>query len=135
MILLAEAGRAKDIANALGPFQDYEGDRKVGDTIAELDDLRHNLRELKRSIDDRGRNVDSLFKDDVELLQHSVAYTLGDVWAILGSMPEQPIGHDYYRAWKDISKHTQYSSRSQSLPDRLHKYNLFSMALVRKINR
>jgi hypothetical protein len=135
MILLAEAGRAKEIAQALGPFQEYERDPRIGDTIAELDDLRHHLRELSASLDDRRRYVDTLFRDDVELLQHSVAYTLGDVWTILGQMPQEPIGHDYRLAWKDISRHCQYSSRSQSLPDRLHTYNNFAMALVRKLNR
>lgn len=138
MILLAAAGRAKDIATALGAFLghfDRDREKDISDTIAELDELRHSLRELHRPLDDRRRYVDGLFRDDVELLQHSVAYTLGDVWTMLGRIPTQPIGHDYRMAWKDISRHCQYSSRTKSLPDRLHQYNMFAMALTRNINR
>ena len=135
MILLAEAERARDIASIFELFRRYDRDEHIADAVGELNDLQSNLRDLDRSILARNGVVDNgeLF-GDLELLQHSVAYTLQDVWTILGQMPDQAIGHDYRAAWKMIQKHCT-SSRQYDLAKRLNIYNLFARALVRQLNR
>ena len=135
MILLPEADRAKDIAAILERFRNYDRDNGITDAIGYLNDLRHFLRDLDRSIVARNGVIDNVdLIDDLELLQHSVAYTLQDVWAILGQMPDQPIGHDCRAAWREIERHCK-SSRQQSLVGRLKMYNLFASALLRQLNR
>lgn len=136
MILLAEAERARDITSILDLFRkNIDRDESVADAIDELKNLRYLLQDLDRSIVARNGVVNNVeLFDDLELLQHSVAYTLQDVWTILGQMPDQAIGHDYRAAWKSIQKHCS-SSRQQSLARRLNMYNLFARALVRQLNR
>jgi hypothetical protein len=136
MILLAEAERAKDIAAAFDAFRRYDGNEEIVTAIELLGHLRHNLRELDRGITARRGVVNNteLF-DDLELLQHSVAYTLQDVWLLLGMMlPEQAISHDYRAAWKEIQRHCS-SSSSRGLCQRLDMYILFCRALIRQLNR
>jgi hypothetical protein len=136
MILLAEAERAKDIAAAFDAFRRYDGNEEIVTAIELLGHLRHNLRELDRGITARRGIVNNteLF-DDLELLQHSVAYTLQDVWLLLGMMlPEQAISHDYRAAWKEIQRHCSGSS-SRGLCQRLDMYFLFCRALIRQLNR
>lgn len=136
MILLAEAERARDITSILDLFRkSIDRDESITDAINELKNLRYLLQELDGSIIARNGVVNNVeLFDDLELLQHSVAYTLQDVWTILGQMPDQAIGHDYRAAWKSIQRHCS-SSLQQSLAKRLHMYNLFARALVRQLNR
>lgn len=135
MILLAEAERARDITSILDSFRKFDRDESIADAVDELKNLRYLLQDLDKSIIARKGVVNNVeLFDDLELLQHSVAYTLQDVWAILGQLPDQAIGHDYRSTWKSIQKHCA-SSRQQSLPKRLNMYNLFARALVRQVNR
>ena len=135
MILLAAAERAKDISQILGKIRDYDRDESIDAATRQLANLHYQLCELDQSIVARhGVVKNAIFADDLELLQHSVAYTLQDIWTILGRMPDQAIGHDYRQAWKDISFHCR-TSRKQSLPVRLEMYSLFAAALVRQLRR
>ena len=136
MILLAEAERAKEISKILDTFRGYDPDnrRTIEATIDRLDDLSAVLRDLDRLIEAQDGLVSSMFADDLEMLQHSVAYTLGDLWTILGAMPDQSIGHDYRTTWKDIAIHCR-SARKESLPMRIETYALFAAALCKVLKR
>ena len=132
MILLAEAERAKDIANVLEKFRDYDPDRAIDSTINKIRDLTPVLRELAANIERQDGVVSRGFADDLELLQHSVAYTLQDIWTILGRMPSHHISHDYRDAWKQIQLHSR-ATRTQSLAMRIETYCLFAAALRRHL--
>lgn len=135
MILLPAAERAEDIASIFELFRRHDRDEQIADAASELKTLSSRLRDLDRSIAARNGVVDSIeLIDDLELLQHSLAYTLQDVWTILGQMPDQAIGHDYRTAWKTIQKHCT-TGRQQSFAKRLGMYSLFALALVRQLNR
>lgn len=78
MILLAEAERAKEIVQILETFRGYHDDperRSIESTIDRLQDLRTISRDLDSLIEARDGVVSRIFADDLELLQHSVAYT------------------------------------------------------------
>ncbi|RMZ76062.1 hypothetical protein DV737_g5008, partial [Chaetothyriales sp. CBS 132003] len=134
MILLAEATRAKEIASILDGFRDYETNnrRAIDTTVTNLEDLSNVLRDLDSYIDARGGLLSPKFAADLELLQHSVAYTLGDLWAILGSMPDECIAIDYRDTWKNIVAHTESAGR-QSLHRRIETYTFFATALCREL--
>jgi hypothetical protein len=136
MILLAEAERARDISAILDRFRrSIDRDENVAETAEELTNLSHLLQNLDRSIIARNGVINNVeLFDDLELLQHSVAYTLQDVWTILGQMPDQAIGHDYRMAWKSIQRHCS-TAQHPSLARRLKTYNLFARALVKRLNR
>ena len=136
MILLAEAERAKEIANILESFRgsDPDNQRTVETTIDRLHDLSMVLRDLDRFIEAQDGVVSRIFADDLELLQHSVAYTLGDLWTILGDMPDQCIGHDYRATWKKIAAHCR-NARKESLHMRIETYTVFAAALCRILRR
>jgi hypothetical protein len=132
MILLAEAERAKEVAKILDTFRgsDPNNQRAIETTIVRLDDLSLVLRDLDRQIEVRDGVVSKIAADDLELLQHSVAYTLGDIWMILGDMPDECIGHDYRAAWKDIVANCR-SAGNQSIHMRIDTYAVFAAALCR----
>lgn len=132
MIIFAEAERAKDIAKILGKFREYDADTTISASISRLDDLSQVLFELARLIDARDGVVSRIDADDLELLQHSVAYTLGDLWTIIGRLPAQAIGHDYRDAWKQICLHCR-STKRQSLPMRIETYSLFAAAICKHL--
>ena len=136
MILLAEAERAKEIAKIIDTFRNHDRDNRktIEATIDRLNDLSAVVQNLDRLIDAQDGLVSSMFADDLELLQHSVAYTLGDLWTILGNMPDQCIGHDYRDTWKEISIYCR-SARTESLPMRIETYALFAAALCRVLKR
>ena len=134
MIVLQEAERAKDIANILGRFRDYDQDPNISGAVSHLKDLSQVLRELARLIEAKDGLVSRIVADDLELLQHSVAYTLADIWTIIGLMPDQAIGHDYRDAWKRICLHCR-NTRKQSLSMRIETYCLFAAAISRHLRR
>lgn len=134
MILLAAAERAKDISSALGKFREYDPDNTITSAISHLKDLTQVLRELARLIEVKDGVVSRIVADDLELLQHSVAYTLEDIWTIIGRLPDQAIGHDYRDAWKTICIHCRNTKR-QSLPMRIETYCLFAAAICRHLRR
>lgn len=134
MILLAEAERAKDISSALGKFREYDPDNTIPFAISNLKDLTHVLRELARLVEFKDGVVSRIVADDLELLQHSVAYTLEDVWTIIGRLPAQAIGHDYRDAWKAICIHCR-NTRKQSLHMRIETYCLFAAAICKHLRR
>lgn len=134
MIILAEAERAKDIAIALGRFRDYDPDNTIPNSINQLKDLSQVLRELARLIEVKDGVVSRIVADDLELLQHSVAYTLQDLWTVIGRLPDHAIGHDYRDAWKQICLHCR-NTRKQSLPMRIETYCLFAAAICRHLRR
>lgn len=134
MIVLQEAERAKDIANILGRFRDYDQDPNISGAVSHLKDLSQVLRELARLIEAKDGLVSRIVADDLELLQHSVAYTLADIWTIIGRLPDQAIGHDYRDAWKQICIHCR-NTRRQSLPMRIETYCLFAAAISRHLRR
>lgn len=134
MILLAAAERAKDISNALGKFREYDPDNTIPSAISQLKDLTHVLRELARLVELKDGLVSRNDADDLELLQHSVAYTLEDIWIIIGRLPDHAIGHDYRDAWKAICIHCR-NTRKQSLPMRIETYCLFAAAICKHLKR
>lgn len=134
MILLAEAERAKDIASVLGKFREYDPDNTIPSAITQLKDLSQVLRELAGLVEASNGVVSRITADDLELLQHSVAYTLEDLWTIIGRLPVQAIGHDYRDAWKAICIHCR-NTRKQSLPMRIETYCLFAVAICRQLRR
>ncbi|RMD40095.1 hypothetical protein DV735_g5035, partial [Chaetothyriales sp. CBS 134920] len=135
MILQAEATRAKEIASILDTFSDYVAEHRkaIDHTADNLETLSFALSELDRQLSTLDDGVPSRkFADDLELLQHSVAYTFGDLWTILGDMPDECIGIDYRKAWKAIVSHTD-SARRESLHMRIEAYSLFTSALCRML--
>ena len=134
MIILQEAERAKDIANILGKFRDYDPDANITSATSQLRDLSQVLRKLAQLVEDKDGVVARIDADDLELLQHSVAYTIEDIWTIIGRLPDQAIGHDYRDAWKQICIHCR-NTRKQSLPMRLETYCLFAAAICRNLRR
>jgi hypothetical protein len=134
MILLAEAERARDIASILGKFREYNPDKTIAAAIVQLNDLGQVLRDLARLIEASNGVVSRIVANDLELLQHSVAYTLEDIWAILGRLPDQAIGHDYLNAWQAICVHCR-NTRKQSLAMRIETYCLFGAAISRQLRR
>lgn len=134
MILLAAAARSSEICDILELFRSQipTDRRAIDSTINNLRDLIPVLRELARDIESRDGVVSRVFADDLELLQHSVAYTLQDIWTILGRMPSQRISHDYHDAWKEILAHNR-ATRPQSLPMRIETYSLFAATLRRQL--
>ena len=79
MIILAEAERAKDISTILRKFCEYDPDNTIPAAIDQLKDLSQVLRELARLIEAKDGVVSRIVADDLELLQHSAAYTLQDI--------------------------------------------------------
>jgi GAF domain-containing protein len=132
MIILAAAERAKEVASILGKFREYDPDNTIPAAIAQLQDLSQVLRELARLIEAKDGLVSRIVADDLELLQHSVAYTLQDIWTIIGRLPGLAIGHDYCEAWKAIVIHCR-NTRRQSLPMRLETYCVFAAAIRRHL--
>ncbi|RMZ81754.1 hypothetical protein DV738_g1980, partial [Chaetothyriales sp. CBS 135597] len=135
MILQAEAARAKEIASIFDSFRDYVPEHRTA-----IDHAADNLEALATILSELDRYLGTLddvvpsrtLADDLELLQHSVAYTFGDLWTILGDMPDECIGIDYRNAWKTIVSHTE-SARKESLHMRIEAYVRFAAALCRML--
>ena len=106
MFITAAARRATEIAVVLQKFRKYTTDSttdtEVAASIARLNDLSQVLRQLARLIDAGDGLVARVDTDDLELLQHNVAYTLGDIWTIFGQLSEEANLSDYQVAWRQI---------------------------------
>jgi hypothetical protein len=136
LILDGEAGRAQDISDILSSVRSNDQDNVQDLTlsITGLNNLSWALRELASQIDAVKGRVSRSFADDLGLLQNSVAFTLQDVWTILGKIPKNPTGGDYRRAWKEVVKYCAEMGK-QSLHLRLETYQLFIYGLCKVLKR
>ncbi|KIX03351.1 uncharacterized protein Z518_06903 [Rhinocladiella mackenziei CBS 650.93] len=135
-LLREEAGRAQDIADILSTIRNYDQDhvQEITLAITGLNNLSWALRELNDQIDAIRGILTKGFADDLTLLQNSVAFTLQDVWTILGKIPRDPVGADYRNAWKEISRYCLDMGK-QTLHMRLETYQLFLYGLCKKLKR
>ena len=136
LILGEEAGRAQDISDILSAVRnnDLEHVQEITLSITGLNNLSWALRELTGQIEAAKGRVSRSFADDLGLIQNSVAFTLQDVWTILGKMPRNPTPQDYRRAWKDVVGYCSGMGK-QSLHLRLETYKLFIYALCKVLKR
>lgn len=110
MNLLACAKRVLDIAIILRGFRPRVPDQRSRIAILEesCGDLVNSLQQLQAAIDKRDDVVTRPLADDLQLLQDSMAYLMGDIWTILQSMPKQSYSSDYVKAWKTIDTSVVY---------------------------
>ncbi|EXJ86712.1 hypothetical protein A1O3_03665 [Capronia epimyces CBS 606.96] len=136
LLLVKEAGRAQEIADILSLIRNFDLDhvQEITLAITRLNDLSWALRELDVQIDAAKGILLRSFAEDLELVQTSVAFTLQDVWTILGKVPLNPTGRDYQYAWKEISRYCSEMGK-QTLPIRLETYKLFLYALCKVLQR
>lgn len=136
LILDGEAGRAQDISDILSQIRNNDKDNVQDLTlsITGLNNLSWALRELAGQIDAVQGKVSRSFADDLGLLQNSVAFTLQDVWTILGKIPKNPTGGDYRRAWKEVVRYCAEMGK-QSLHLRLETYQLFIYGLCKALKK
>lgn len=136
LLLREEAGRAQDIADILSTVRNFDQDHVQEITLAVtgLNDLGWALRELHDQIELVRGVITRSFADDLGLLQNSVAFTLQDIWAILGKIPRDPSRLDYRNAWKDVTRYCQDLGK-QTFVMRLDSYKLFLFALCKVLRR
>ncbi|OAP63135.1 hypothetical protein AYL99_02362 [Fonsecaea erecta] len=136
LLLREEAGRAQDIAEILSTIRTSDQDHEQDITLAitGLNGLSWALRELNNQIDAANGKVTSTFAGDLKLLQHSIAFTLQDIWTILGKLPRAPIAADYQDAWKDVARYCMNMGK-QTLHTRLETYKLFTYSLCKVLSR
>ncbi|KEF60880.1 uncharacterized protein A1O9_02442 [Exophiala aquamarina CBS 119918] len=136
LILDGEAGRAQDISDILSQIRNFDKDNVQDLTlsITGLNNLSWALRELAAQIDAVQGKVSRSFADDLGLLQNSVAFTLQDVWTILGKIPKSRTGGDYRRAWKEVVRYCAEMGK-QSLHLRLETYQLFIYGLCKALKK
>ncbi|KIW83987.1 hypothetical protein Z517_03233 [Fonsecaea pedrosoi CBS 271.37] len=136
LLLREEAGRAQDIAEILSTIRSSDQDHEQDITLAitGLNGLSWALRELNNQIDAVSGKVTSTFAGDLKLLQHSVAFTLQDVWTILGKLPRVPVAADYQDAWKEVARYCMNMGK-QTLHTRLETYKLFTYSLCKVLSR
>lgn len=136
LILGEEAGRAQDISDILSAIRNHDREhvQEITLSITKLNDLSWALRELAGQIEAAKGRISRSFADDLILIQNSVAFTLQDVWTILGKIPRPPTGQDYRRAWKEIHGYCSGMGK-QSLHLRLQTYQLFLYALCKVLKR
>jgi len=136
LLLTQEADRAQDIADILGTVRAHDTGHVQDITLAisGLNSLCWALRDLNDQITDKEGRVLLSFVRDLQLLQDSVAYTLQDVWTILGKIPSDPFPIHYREAWKEICQYCITVGR-QSLHMRLENYKLFVYALCKVLQR
>nr|KAK5439015.1 hypothetical protein LTR18_008451 [Exophiala xenobiotica] len=132
LLLAEEAGRALDIAEILSTVRKFDQDHVQPFTLAitGLNDLSWALRDLNHQIDLAGSAVTRSFAGDLGLLQNSVAFTLQDVWHILGKIPPDAPRIDYRNAWKEVTRYC-HGMGKQTLDMRLSTYKLFTFGLCR----
>ncbi|KAK5208944.1 hypothetical protein LTR41_005342 [Exophiala xenobiotica] len=136
LLLAEEAGRALDIAEILSTVRKFDQDHVQPITLAitGLNDLSWALRDLNHQIDLAGSAVTRSFAGDLGLLQNSVAFTLQDVWHILGKIPPDAPRIDYRNAWKEVTRYC-HGMGKQTLDMRLSTYKLFTFGLCRVLKR
>ncbi|KIW37552.1 uncharacterized protein PV06_10199 [Exophiala oligosperma] len=136
LLLAEEAGRALDIAEILSSLRKFDQDHLQPITLAitGLNDLSWALRELNDQIDLAGGEVTRVFATDLTLLQHSVAFTLQDVWHILGKIRPDATKLDYRNAWKEVTRYC-HTMGKQTFDMRLSTYKLFTFGLCRVLKR
>ena len=136
LLLGGEAGRAQDIADILSTVRNNDQDhvQEITLAITGLNNLSWALRELSDQIDAIQGVITRSFADDLDLLQNSVAFTLQDVWTILGKLPRVPTIADYQNSWKEICRYCLDMGK-QSLHMRLETYQLFLYALCKVLKR
>ncbi len=137
MLILQEAERAKEIAKILSTsliYSNPESRTAIETTINRLDELSLIFRDLDMLLEHQDGITSRTFADDLELLQNSVSCTLGDLWTILGALPDQTISHDYRATWKEIVAHYR-NTRNESLHMTIEIYNSFALALCKILRR
>jgi len=136
LILDGEAGRAQDISDIFSLIRNSDKDniQDLTLSITGLNNLSWALRELGSQIDAVQGRVSRSFADDLGLLQNSVAFTLQDVWTILGKIPKNPTGEDYRKAWKEVVIYCSEMGK-QSLHLRLETYQLFIYGLCKALKK
>ncbi|EXJ75475.1 uncharacterized protein A1O5_02171 [Cladophialophora psammophila CBS 110553] len=136
LLLREEAGRAQDIAEILSTIRSNDQDHEQDITLAitGLNGLSWALRELNNQIDAVNGKVTPAFAGDLKLLQHSVAFTLQDVWTILGKLPRAPVATDYQDCWKEVARYCMNMGK-QTLHTRLETYKLFTYSLCKILSR
>ncbi len=136
LLLSEEATRAQDIADILNTIRSFDEKRvqEITLAIAALNDLSWGLRELGDQIDSVGGIISSTFADDLSLVQNSIAFTLQDVWTILGKIPRNATRADYRDAWTEVRRYCLEMGK-QTLPMRLDTYKLFLFGLCKVLRR
>ncbi|KAK4939104.1 hypothetical protein LTR10_020590 [Elasticomyces elasticus] len=136
LLLRQEADRAKDIAECLNTVRDYDKDhvQDLTVTIQRLNALSWALRELDHRIGAVGGRLNKGFIDDLRLLQLSVAFTLQDVWTILGKIPRHAVKIDYLTAWWEVGRYC-HDMGKRTLTMRLNIYELFAYGLCKILLR
>lgn len=136
LLLREEARRALEIADILSIIRNYDPDqeREITLAITWLNNLSWELRGLDVQIEAARGVISRSVADDLELVQTSVAFTLGDVWTILGKIPLNPTRAAYQDAWREISRYCLDMGK-QALHMRLETYQLFLSALSRMVRR
>jgi hypothetical protein len=136
LLLRQEAGRAQDLAEIFNTIRnhDAEHEQDITLTITGLNSLSWALRELNKQIDAVNGRLTRPVALDLKLLQNSVAFTLQDVWTILGRLPRIATADDYREAWKEVVGYC-IDMGKQSLDMRLRTYELFTYALCKVLQR
>jgi hypothetical protein len=136
LLLEKEAERAREIASILDEVRRNDQDNLQDITLAitGLNDLSWALGELSDQIGAVKNVISRAFADDLKLVQDSVAFTLQDIWTILGKVPRNPVAYDYRKAWKEVSRYGRDMSK-HSLRMRLDAYNLFLFGLCKVLKR
>ncbi|OCT46958.1 hypothetical protein CLCR_02378 [Cladophialophora carrionii] len=136
LLLREEAGRAQDISEILNTIRnnDLEDEQDITLAITGLNGLSWALRELNKQIDAVNGRLSKTFANDLKLLQQSVAFTLQDVWTILGRLPRVAIAADYQDAWKELVRYCTNMGK-QTLDMRLKTYELFTCSLCKVLQR
>ncbi|KAL2410476.1 hypothetical protein ABEF95_001759 [Exophiala dermatitidis] len=134
LLLREEARRALEIADILSIIRNYDPDQEQEITLAItwLNNLSWELRGLDVQIEAARGVISRSVADDLELVQTSVAFTLGDVWTILGKIPLNPTRAAYQDAWREINRYCLDMGK-QALHMRLETYQLFLSALCRMV--
>jgi hypothetical protein len=136
LLLREEAGRAQDISEILNTIRnnDLDDEQDITLAITGLNGLSWALRELNKEIDAVNGRLSKTVANDLKLLQHSVAFTLQDVWTILGRLPRVAIAADYQDAWKELVRYCMNMGK-QTLDMRLKTYQLFTYSLCKVLQR
>ena len=140
MTLIAEAEKAADIADALGKFKVAVTDAATEITalVSELYAVGSILRDTDTAIKspEYGRNI-RLIEDDLDLARTSLAFTLEDIFRILGGIgagAKDLTTAAYRQTWEEICTHFRHEGR-QSLCARLEMYRRFLLELCKILRR
>ncbi|KAI1617192.1 hypothetical protein EDD36DRAFT_157139 [Exophiala viscosa] len=107
---------------------DREHVQEISLALEELHLLSWTFRKLDNQIRAPGCRLGTTFSRDLRLLQLSAAFTLQDVWTILGKIPEVAIDIDYLTAWQNVRLYCRHMGE-QNLFTILKTYKHFAYGL------